>query len=625
MLDVEWPKLRSNFGSILAQDSICFRIMMRILVLIFALIRLACAPAGLGELLLGDLQGSSRGCKKLTSFAKAALRVPDQILKDLAKIDSHNAERDLQNWASRQLWRQLLPDPYNFNLDVEHSGELHESIHSCLLPHEVFHALYTHGPELFRKLMMGGSEDALVKWWHEAEQIGDGWYTDHPVVAKVSDPRLRIPFGIHGDDAGVHGQEQVLVLTWGPVASSLSTFDSRLVFTMIKVSSILPYNTMQTIYEVFKWSLTALSEGEFPKCNHLNEPFTPRNDRKRVALAGQKLAGGLVGCFAEMRGDWKYLKEALYLRQHYGCLANICHRCNVRKFSENPGMRYTDFRMNAPHRATIFSNGFWMAAYLAGVLVSPLLLIPGFHVTRIIFDVLHCLDLGIYQVAVPSAMKEFTATSAVFPGSTKSQRFLSAFKKYSIWRKNNRVKSYTSKPFKSKVWLKHKYPRISQLTLKGAALRSMVYWVSTVCDDNAVDDHSRLRALLFKSFVQADRICRTAGRHFTPAQHRQFCAALEAALVCYNALAVEAGALKKKNWKLLPKHHAATHYFDLPLNPRRVACNQDEDMVGRMKRIYISCHGATAPNRSLQRYAIVQCLRWFAELHYLRLGIQRAT
>ena len=150
----------------------------------------------------------------------------------------------------------------------------------------------------------------------------------------------------------------------------------------------------------------------------------------------------------------------------------------------------------------------------------------------------------------------------------------------------------------------------------------MVYWVSEVCDELGVTDHSRLRALMFHSFVEADRICRKSGRHFTPDQHRQFCAALEKALVCYNALAVEASALKIKSWKMLPKHHAATHYYDVPLNPRKVACNLDEDMVGRMKKIYISCHGSTAPFRSLQRYAIVQCLRWFAELHFLRLGIQ---
>ena len=114
-----------------------------------------------------------------------------------------------------------------------------------------------------------------------------------------------------------------------------------------------------------------------------------------------------------------------------------------------------------------------------------------------------------------------------------------------MWRKSKRVKAYTSKPFKAKVWLKHKYPHITQLTMKGAALRSMVYWVSETCKDNIVDDHSKLRAFMFESFVKADKICRSAGRHMTKRDHKLFCLHLEHALVSYNALAVEASANTK--------------------------------------------------------------------------------
>ena len=143
-----------------------------------------------------------------------------------------------------------------------------------------------------------------------------------------------------------------------------------------------------------------------------------------------------------------------------------------------------------------------------------------------------------------------------------------------------------------------------------------------MCSQTISNEHDRLKAAMFKAFADADRVCRRAGRHFTPQQHLEFNANLEAALVSYNALAVEALSQKrvKHVWKLLPKHHAATHYYDIPINPRRVACNQDEDMVGRGKKIYNNCHGITAPLRSLQRYAIVQCLRWWAELSELRFG-----
>ena len=101
----------------------------------------------------------------------------------------------------------------------------------------------------------------LVNFWKEASEIRDEWYRQHPVIQKVADPRLMIPFGFHGDDAGVQGQEQVLVITWGGVAAKLATLDTRIVYTMLKVASIVPYDTLQTVYQVLTWSLNALSCG----------------------------------------------------------------------------------------------------------------------------------------------------------------------------------------------------------------------------------------------------------------------------------------------------------------------------------------------------------------------------
>ena len=166
--------------------------------------------------------------------------------------------------------------------------------------------------------------------------------------------------------------------------------------------------------------------------------------------------------------------------------------------------------------------------------------------------------------------------------------------------------------------MKHKPPRVSQHTIKGAALRSMVTWIAKVCNENAKDDHGNLRAFMFNNFVAADRVCRTAGRHLTRTEHTQLKTALENALQAYNALAAESVSENTKLWKLLPKHHAITHYYDVPINPRRAACNQDEDFVGLCKKIYVSCHGKTAPLRCLQRLAISLCMRWWELLSSLR-------
>ena len=301
-------------------------------------------------------------------------------------------------------------------------------MHAALLPHELFHTLYTHGHEVFMHLLSGGSESALIEWWNDAKGLSDDWYENHPVI-QTNPPERRIPLGFHGDDAGTYNGEKTLAVNWGSIVSVGCTLDTRLPFTMVKVKDLLPgFETEKSIYEVLTWSLNALQEGKFPTHNERGLPFTEK-DGWRWKMAGKLLANSYVGCWAEMRGDWKWLKEALLLPDNYGSNAKICFKCAVLKFTENVGMRYTNFRRDAPHRGTIYSNQEFMDILLAACVVSPLIFITGFHVTRVVFDILHVLDLGIYQLAVPSAMKELTATKATAWGrSGKAGRRPTNFK-----------------------------------------------------------------------------------------------------------------------------------------------------------------------------------------------------
>ena len=587
------------------------------------------APTSLLDELLNDIGTGSSSCARFGAIARAALQPVTASLRDAANHMSAsrpgNAERDFQRWAESQIWRKLMPRTYEFLLHVKHScfEETIEKTHSALLPHEVFGNLYNHAPELFKDLITGGPAN-LLRWWSDAARIGGSWYTNHPVIAAEPEPLRRVPFGLHGDDAGMHGQDQVLVLTWGSVALQKSTLDSRIVFTMIKCSSLGP-GTMHNILNVLRWSLDALADGRYPDADHNGVPFTAASDKHRFMLAGRTIANGYRGCWAELRGDWKFLKEVLLLKEHYNNAQHICHLCRVVKFSDDPSQRYTNFKRNAPHRGTNLTSAAWHALYLGLAIVSPLLLIKGFDIRRVFFDIMHCMDLGIYQYMVPSVMKELTEVPGVFAGATIDDRYAAAYRAYRVWCKQRRVKSVIGKKFKKSVWVKKTkdspYPHITQLTAKAAALRSMTYWLCTITQAHALTDpHSALRASMVASFVRADQICRTSGRFLTANEHRTLCVAIEAALVSYNALAVEACRDGKKLYKIVPKFHALTHIYDVPINPRRTACYQDEDMVGRMKRIYVRCHGSTAPRRALQRYCVLVCIRWWSKLRAIRCG-----
>ena len=163
---------------------------------------------------------------------------------------------------------------------------------------------------------------------------------------------------------------------------------------------------------------------------------------------------------------------------------------------------------------------------------------------------------------------------------------------------------------------------MTQLNAKAAAMRSMAYWVRDLCLEHASTHgaHGALRAALFCAFVQADVTCRRAGRHMGDDARAALAESVEQALVAYNGLARNALADGKQLWKVLPKLHALSHlgFDNNGINPRSVSCYQDEDVVGRMKRVYAKCHGLTAPQRALERYVIMAALRFRQHLMILR-------
>ncbi len=138
----------------------------------------------------------------------------------LAGASGQNAECNLHRWVDRQSWRRLLPSLYKFPMPKVAGCK---SEHFVLLPHDVSATLHSVAPELFAELLAGSS---LLAFWTE---LGG----QHPVLRASSSDRC-VPVGLHGDDAGAHGSEKIVILMWGAVHLRLATLDSRNAFAMLK-------------------------------------------------------------------------------------------------------------------------------------------------------------------------------------------------------------------------------------------------------------------------------------------------------------------------------------------------------------------------------------------------------
>eukprot|EP00959_Pyramimonas_sp_CCMP1952_P160344 3353862-Pyramimonas_sp.AAC.1 len=181
-----------------------------------------------------------------------------------------------------------MPDLFEFRIPVTYDGlHLDEAVHACLLPHELFGSLYTHGRELWQRMFTGGPGE-LAEFWAKS-QTSD-WFRKHPVREVGHDPLHAIPYGIYGDDAGVYQNEKILVLLWGGVVENHPTLISRLLFTAVAYSRAVPHITLPAIYKVWKWSVTWLAIGEYPDVDHDGRRFGPGYYPDRARLAGNRIA-----------------------------------------------------------------------------------------------------------------------------------------------------------------------------------------------------------------------------------------------------------------------------------------------------------------------------------------------
>ena len=575
-----------------------------------ALVELFLENIGKGKSSVAD---TGRTAKAVAAYTMARGGQPDDAITKLAEMTDQNGERKLHAWLQKAPWRRMLPNLYEFDMPKQLKGELageHTIMkHAAILPHELFASMYAHAPAVFEAILTGGSQN-LKEWWAAEAALKSKWFQHHPAIPADRPMDVCIPVGMHGDDAGVQGQEKVTVLTWGSVAVAGPTLDTRLVFCMLKGSETVSHLSLDKVLKVMTWSFKALAEGQFPAEDEEGNAFNELHHPARAALAGQNLtARGHRGCWAEMRGDWKFLHESLHT-QHYYSKNECCHLCDaIKKGPENRW--YTNFAIGSDLRTSHVTTQGWKDAAMADPhAVSPLLHIPGFCIWRVYFDIMHSLDLGVLTHALPSALTELTATADVWNAGTRKDRLKLATQSYHQWCRTNNIASKAA--YFGTRWCKLPYPEIGQCQAKAAAIRSMVYWFKEVCDAACHDLHGRIRATMMNGFVRADEIQRRSGRHLLPEAQFELAAAMEQALLAYNALAREAIAHNIKLWRIRPKHHAMTHiaYDHGGTNPRRVSCYQDEDMVGRMKRIYVMCHGKTAPYTSLLRYTILCGLRW---------------
>ena len=129
----------------------------------------------------------------------------------------------------------------------------------------------------------------------------------------------------------------------------------------------------------------------------------------------------------------------------------ICHRCMARKQGLSPGMWYSNFCRNAEHRSTMISKKEFVNRYSQ---LTALVYIPGMHITRIVFDLMHCTEFGVLQLLLPSLLSVLLRNrSHRYPSKLRDERYAAAYVRYRRWCKGARkVQTIMKKKSCSKSW-----------------------------------------------------------------------------------------------------------------------------------------------------------------------------
>ena len=202
---------------------------------------------------------------------------------------------------------------------------------------------------------------------------------------------------MHGDGCPFAKGQSAEILSWNFM--SLPALE-RVLFCLIEKSWLCCCGckgkcTFDALLEIMVWSLQCLFSACWPTCRHDKTPWSAED--KKCGRDKNNGRFGFAACLQQVRGDWAWYKE---LFQFKGWASTeMCWRCMATQPGGPDKRDYTNFRSNAPWRATMHTmTSFFTQMRRNNIRPSVLFSAPGFLWTMIMIDPLHCLDLGVSQL-----------------------------------------------------------------------------------------------------------------------------------------------------------------------------------------------------------------------------------
>ncbi len=456
-----------------------------------------------------------------------------------------------------------------------------------------------------------GSHDTVAQFWRHTQCTS--WGQAHPALQAMATAELRwlVPLFFHQDGVEVHTNVEYESWCWSTPFSSGKACDTRFPILFLRAGSI--HNMTERacvereVARFVQWSLAAAEAGVGPSRGVYDEPF-PRGSL-REQLAGKTLAGGWRAAYAGWKGDAKARRLTHRFCSWYNC-TDVCDGCFAKR--DDGPLSYRNLTTRAPWRDTLVVHESYIATEPH---VSPWSVVRGWALENTYRDLTHNVYLGIARDVVATCMVEFLEEGLLGPGQANAvlARLMTDCRDWCGLARVPRVPGRFTLASLGRT-SKKEFPCMSQL-FKASHMKTLLFYTARKARGlDTFTDRSRKRRCCTWALVQALHVCDTAGLFLAPAQVAEVVSCGELFFGLYHALAAESAQNTTYCWLVRPKMHYFQHMIidvaKFPINFRYTQTLQDEDFLGKMKRVGSRCHGATVGHRALERHLLHLGVRW---------------
>lgn len=382
--------------------------------------------------LLAEKDTTAAGCTAVPSTLSA--------LGDMGTSGQHsnNVHRDLMKLVKDDT---QLPEPFFVSLPFKR-GSLVQAI---MLPHLVFHCLWTHYRQYWESIFLPGGVDGLVKFWAH--------FASHPCMEGFKGIHAKwqaftLPLSLHGDAVPTLGCGKV----WAKLLQAYSwscllargTTKERSFYLWGAFEQSLKHGaeggTLHTFFSVLKWSFSCLQTGRFPTHDWKGRKY--ETGSQEHSLAGQLLAAGFCGHLVSIQGDLDWHASSLDLPR-WNLKAGGCSVCKCSEEGEQTWKVFNnpDYIWHLEWHAAEWHN--W-----AKKSRCPLFTIPFLSACNVMLDYLHLKLLGSDQYQYGGVL--FLLTHFMMPNSPLDNLQV-------LWQR--------MKYWYSVVGTKHRYHYFNRLTM----------------------------------------------------------------------------------------------------------------------------------------------------------------